>query len=265
MTNIIGQRDSRKINYDPDLANKINQKVAEEKRQGVLEKKINTEPKTEEPMPEIAQEKPAIVNPNYNPIKGFIYIPSIKMYVAKEKRLEGFGWRHVWEALEEENMKMPTIYQFKEFLRYLKENPQGTKDASSKEIESILDEILTARDPWRSEWLDAYFEVKEYGGYISGMHIMTENKSKSEVLDDYLEKSKCPGIDLNHWLYNSNKQGLPKEKAKKGDLNYWSPERGSVARFYANSIRANLSCYGSPENSDSSLGVRAIKAVQKEF
>ncbi len=258
MIHIIGDN-NRKSRYDPDLANKINKRIEDEKRGETLQKKLESEQKQENETGE------QVVHYDVNSPHSFIYVPSINLYVAKEKSLYNENWDSAWKNLEREGLKMPTIYQFKEFLRYLKENPQGTKDASSKEIESILDEILTARDPWRSEWLDAYFEVKEYGGYISGMHIMTENKSKSEVLDDYLEKSKCPGIDLNHWLYNSNKQGLPKEKAKKGDLNYWSPERGSVARFYANSIRANLSCYGSPENSDSSLGVRAIKAVQKEF
>ncbi len=258
MTNIIGQRDSRKINYDPDLANKINQKVAEEKRQGVLEKKINTEPKTEEPMPEIAQEKPAIVNPNYNPIKGFIYIPSIKMYVAKEKRLEGFGWRHVWEALEEENMKMPTIYQFKEFLRYLKENPQGTMDASSKEIESILDEILTVREPERAEWLDAVFKKK---GFIPRkMHILTDKGRKIEVLEDYLNQDRTPGINLNHWLYNATAQGLPRKDAKSGTLYYWPPDYSNCpAVFYAGNEKILLNCQYTNETYEREIAVRPVK------
>ncbi len=262
MIHIIGDNKKR-INYDPNLAEKINQKVEEEKRKEALQKKLESEQKQENETGE------QVVHYDVNSPHSFIYVPSINLYVAKEKSLYNESWDSAWKNLEREGLKMPTIYQFKEFLRYLKENPQGTMDASSKEIESILDEILTARDPWRSEWLDAYFEVKEYGGYISGMHIMTENKSKSEVLDDYLDQDRTPGIDLYHWLYNSNKQGLPKEKAKKGDLNYWSPERGRVAWFVAFYEGAILGCGRSggrsPEDSDSSLGVRAIKAVQKEF
>jgi len=218
------------------------------------------------------ESKPIIPNPsNASPEDGFVYIPSIGLYLAKEKTLKGLNWEKTHEELANQNTFMPTISQFKEFVKYLRSNPSGTKDATGQEISSILDEILTVRNPWRSEWLDAKFEVVDktlgmFGGktLIHYDHRFSNGSlqaGKSEPLDDYLTSDKKPGISLDDWLENANKYGLPKPDVKEGELYYWHPRNGTVAGFVADSGGAGLYCSEGPSVRDGVLGVRAAKIL----
>ena len=85
---------------------------------------------------------------------------------------------------------------------------------------------------------------------------MTDIKGLGK-LENYLPNDKTPGIDLDDWLSNPTKQGLPKSKTKEGKLYYWSPEDGRAAGFYVNSGSANLNCGWDPDGRSSALGVRA--------
>ena len=85
----------------------------------------------------------------------------------------------------------------------------------------------------------------------------------TEELEDCLIEDKTPGINLDSWLSNSNKQGLPDKKTSVGDLYYWSPRDNAVARFYANSNWAVLSCNGYPDSSNRVLGVRRAKILKQ--
>ena len=87
---------------------------------------------------------------------------------------------------------------------------------------------------------------------------------KSEKLENYLAENKTPGIDLESWLANPTKHGLPKPDCKKGSLYYWNPVNGYVARFNADSVRALLNCNWSPGNCDAGLGVRYVEARSAE-
>src|SRR3989344_5382349 len=99
-----------------------------------------------------AMEK-ALSNPNSNKIiipnniqsqnkDNFIYVPSINLYVAKEKILFNHDWYKTHEELEKLNLRMYTPAEAKAFLDYLLKNEQtGTSDASKQDIEKILDEI----------------------------------------------------------------------------------------------------------------------------
>ena len=145
---------------------------------------------------------------------------------------------------------MPTIPEFIEFLKYTKDNAQD-----------IYEDITAERSPWRAEWLDAYFEQRS-----DGLYILTNNKTKSERLDDYtllfdrLPGNRISGTDLEDWLNNPTKQGLPNHHAKEGSLLYWCPEEdGRVARFYAGPDRIDLKCDRYPQYPSSALGVRAVR------
>ena len=89
------------------------------------------------------------------------------------------------------------------------------------------------------EWLDAYFEQRK-----DGMYVLTQNKTRAEKLEDCLMQNKTPRIeieiDLDYWLSNPTKQGLPRENTSKGSLYYWHPRDKYVARFDADSDRADL-------------------------
>ena len=198
---------------------------------------------------------------NHPDLSGYIFVPSIDIYMAKERTHQGLNWYQTHEALHTENKRMPTINEFREFLKYLKENSGGIPGASVSEIQNILDSILTVRSPWRAEWLDADFKVYgnrnlyiHYNHRTVGGQLVPQNK---ELLTDYLTKDKTPGIDLESWIANASSHGLPKPKIKKGELYYWAPmkDNQSVAGFEVNSARAGLGCNRVPSNSSSSLGI----------
>ena len=95
------------------------------------------------------------------------------------------------------------------------------------------------------------------------LYILTHNKAKSEKLEDCLMDDKTPGINLGDWVSGKSvaNQGLPSKKISKGDLYYWHPRDGQVARFIAFSDRAFLLCDGDPSYRNSVLGVFGVADV----
>ena len=57
-------------------------------------------------------------------LDGFIYVPSIDIYVAKERSFVGEDFKYDWERCHKElnaqGRFMPTPHQFAEFLKFLK-------------------------------------------------------------------------------------------------------------------------------------------------
>ena len=195
-----------------------------------------------------------------SPKEGFIYVPSIGVHVAKQRSHTGLNWTDTHSQLHQEGLYMPTIPQFIAFVNYLKGDYQRLGVKEKQEAEQILDDILTVRNPWRAEWLDARFEEKGEELYVHYNHrtIKGELKSQSEKLEGCLMENKLPGIDLEYWLNNHTKQGLPKPDNLDGDLCYWGPRNNRVARFDAYSGRVNLLCDRNPDYSDDSLGVFGV-------
>ena len=208
--------------------------------------------------------KPRVINPNQSaPNKdGFIYVPSINLYLSQETHFKGKNWNDCHIETQKQGYTMPTIHQFAEFLRYLRSDEGKSKIANANEI---LNEIYEVRSPWRSEWLDAFFRQNddsmniEYNHKVSGTSLIAQNK---EQLADYLAETKTPGISLDNWLANPNQHGLPKPRCKNGKLYYWKPTDGRVARFSADSDGANLVCNWYPGNGNDSLGVRLVASAE---
>ena len=185
----------------------------------------------------------------------FIYMPSISLYVAKERSLHGKNWFEAHKELQKNGERMLTLPEFVEVLKYTKENHK-----------EIYNEITEVRSPWRSEWLDADFKLEDNILYINSNHILDKKGNlvpqNSEILDkNTLMKDKTPGISIENWLENPTKQGFPTKFVKSGDLYYWYPksDNNSVAGFCAYDVRAGLHCgwYLSVRGSD--LAVRAAK------
>ena len=57
--------------------------------------------------------------------EGFIYVPSINLYVAKEKSLHRKNWHETHAELHSQNLYMPTIPEFIEFLKHLRSQPNN--------------------------------------------------------------------------------------------------------------------------------------------
>jgi hypothetical protein len=193
-------------------------------------------------------------------LNDFIYVPSINIWVAKQRTCLGKNWFDCHKDALLNNQNMMLIPEFIEFLKYLR------LDSNNPEYLEIFKEITEARNPWRAEWLDADFKVKNKEFYINYNHILNSNgeliPNKSEKLENCLMKNKTPGIDLKEWLNNSHtKQGLPNKKIKSGDLYYLGPgsDNNSVARFDADSAWACLNCDRNPSFASDSFGYRAVR------
>jgi len=188
------------------------------------------------------------IQTNAPDIQGMIYVPSAKLYFAKQRTHLNLNWDQTHETLAQEKLRMPTIEEFRKTLNYL-------KNSQNQEHLELYNEITEIRNPWRANWLDAYFEERKDGFYI-----LTANKKKAEKLENCLMKNKTPGISLEQWISSTNitSQGLPSPNIDDGDLGYWYPKNNQVAGFVAASDRAFLDCYRSPSYRDSGLGVFAV-------
>ena len=181
------------------------------------------------------------------------------LVVAVEKTYLNSNWNQTHEALHRENAFMLSIRQYIDFLQMLQSgtvyNGRGTKLASGK-VDEILDEILTKREPWRAEWLDAYFKDVNDALNISYEHRIVNGQLKpqrTEALEN------CVMEDAYVNLFSANKQGLPTVKARTQETYFWHPRNERVARFRANSDWVGLDADRDPASSDSSLGVRAAR------
>jgi hypothetical protein len=183
--------------------------------------------------------------------KNFVYVPSINLYVAKERTHLGKNWSNCNKLLQSERSKMLSPIEFVEFLEYTKTN-----------LPELYKEITELRSPCRAEWLDADFKFKGNKLYIN-THTFDSRGNivpHSELLDkDTLMKNRQ--ISLEDLTVNYTPQGLPSKKIKDGDSYYWHPRRdnNSVAWFSADSDGAYLGCGRDPSLQFSSLGVRAAK------
>jgi len=189
-------------------------------------------------------------------LDGFIYVPSISLYFTKERTLLDHKWDDTHRELHKQNLKMPTIPQFVEFLKYLRADPTA-------ENTRVYNEITETRDLWRSEWLDARFYAKGDELWVAYNHIVDVNldlvAQDHEKLEGHLMQDKKPGISLEYWLDNSTKQGLPPADAKQGNLRYGCPRENSIVRFHHRPVTACLDCNMDPSESGSYIGVRAVR------
>jgi len=191
-----------------------------------------------------------------HPLEGFIYVRSVDLYFAKEISHLGKNWHDTHRELHEQNLRMPTIPQFVEFLKHLRADP-------TTENTRVYNEITEKRDPWREEHLDAKFYLKDDELWVAYNRILDSKDNlvaqENEKLEGHLMQDKTPGISLEYWLNNPTKQGLPPADAKQGNLRYWCPSDGDVTSFNVDVDGAALDCNMNPFYSTSELGVRAVK------
>ena len=202
----------------------------------------------------------ALSNPNTKPI---IQQPSsnnltLNDFIILKNPILGYNWFDTHKELYNQGLRMLTI---PEFLELLKQSNQQDK--------SLYEQITKPRSPARYEWLDADFKFKNNQLYINSNHIIDANGNlmprSSEILEPCLMQDKLPGIDLEYWINNHTKQGLPLENTPAGSLYYWLPrsENNSVAGFDAYSDWADLVCSRNPTNSNASLGVRFVRSASR--
>jgi len=190
----------------------------------------------------------------------FLYVPSLNLYVAKERSLYGKDWFEAHEGLQSRGNRMITVPEFVQFLKYTKENER-----------EIYREVI-GESSWGAEWLDAKFKFIRGKLSINSKHVYKKGRlvpKNSELLDkgtsmtDPLTQSRDYGISLEGWLADGGhtKQGLPtKEVESPGNLGYWFPRGDRVAGFSTLSRGGTcLGCGGDPEYRDINFGVRAVR------
>jgi len=184
------------------------------------------------------------------------------LLVATKRTHLSEDWNQATTALHQQREYMLTPRQFVDFLTLLK---TGTAcDGSNTPLErnkqeSILDDITSQRAPWRAEWLDHAY-VKNGSNFYVKYHVLQADGSITQIeapLEDCLMKDKQ--IDFDDWLARANTQGLPPKNVRSGNLHYWYPRVGAVARFFASADWTYLDCDRNPQCSNATLGVRAAK------
>ena len=227
---ILGDNARKGRRYDPDLARRLNEEAA---REPVI----------------IPVRAPEQITPASN-IEGFRYIPSIGLNVSLERKFLNKNWRDAQTEARNQGVAIPTPYQFREFLKYM-------RDSNNAEDKKVFKEITEVRNPWRSNWLNARFEKKNGEMYMFSENVLENGKyvPQEQKLVDFLSENKTLGISLYGWLNSNAPHGLPMQNVPSGDLYYWAPSNGTVARFLAGSDRANFYCGGYHDFTDASLGV----------
>lgn len=175
----------------------------------------------------------------------FIYVPSKKIYVSKNKLHSEKNWHECDGLLKEKKYRLPTFPEEREFLKYLRySNNQEYLDLFYK---------ITASMSWEAEWINFKIKLENKKFYIN-----------SEVLEKgTLMKDK--GISLDDWFDNSYTiQGLPSKKIKEGKDFYWSPEKDKVTFGKVFSVRGkfHISAYAAPSTRDKNLGARAVISLE---
>lgn len=181
-------------------------------------------------------------------IPGFIYVPSINLYVAEHRSLFESDWTKSQE-LHKNDEKMPTIPEFWEFLKHIKENDPWLYDY--------------IRNPNKrhgtSEWLDANFNMNNNGLHVD-YHIFENGKIKKQT--EKLDKNtlcETSKINLGDLLINPTNQGLPKKEIPSGNFGYEVPIAGSIVRLNISKDNSYLECNRDPSYWGWDIGVRICK------
>ena len=240
--NLFKERQSKSnIITDPEEIRKLDEQLKKEYYEK-LKSQAEAKKKEKQTIQPIQQ------NPNVAEKENMIYIPTANIYFAKQRSHLNKNWYDTHEALKSEGLRMPTIEEFRKTLAYL-------KNSNEQEYSELYNEITEVKSPWRANWLDAYFEKRK-----NGLYLLTANKTKKEKLEDCLMEDKTPGISLEEWINGKNitSQGLPELNMVNGELYYWYPRNGQVARFNAYSYWADLDCGRDPADGISDLEVFGI-------
>lgn len=201
---------------------------------------------------------PEIITQN---IDGFFYVPSIRLYLAKERSLNNENWNSAIDKIynqgiiiTEQRAEMPTPFEFMTGLIYVLDN-EAIPDLAKEERTKFLNDVLGLKNTYRGNYLNARFEGNAVETAI------TKNGKldwKKEPLDNCLQKY-CYAD-----LRKINSQGLfttesIKQEYIKGETAYfWKPVDGAVAGFDAVLDRAYFICGRYPGYSDAALGVRLV-------
>jgi hypothetical protein len=192
--------------------------------------------------------------------EGFIYIPSIDLYVAKEKTYFNYSWFECQVFLKERGERMLILPEFLEFLKYTREN-----------FLDVYNAITEESFPIKAEFIDARFKIKEKKLAVGYNHTFNSERRLIAQNLEFLDKDTLmedKKISLEDYLdYNHTSQGLPSQSVKSGNLYYLAPnlqeaDDTSVAEFDSDFGGPRLGLNDLYFDKDPSLGVRAVREIR---
>ncbi len=180
----------------------------------------------------------------------FVYVPSIGLYVSKDKLLFGKEWHFLQSTLHSSSQKMLSLSEFWEFLKFVRLNDK-----------QVYQGVIHSENQ-SYEWIDAQFENNSGNFYMTYHFFNSSGKivKRKEMLgrDTFVRDKKClKKISLER-LFNGGcltSQGLPSNKSTRGSFYYGPPVDGRVAIFGTNPEKKGLYCYN-PPSLCGSIGVR---------
>jgi len=176
----------------------------------------------------------------------FIYVPSADISVVGHRLLLGMNYdqsqKEIVRTKEQgEKLSILTPYQFRGFLRYL-------RDSEIPEDQEVFRDITQLGLPSRANWLNARFEKRGSEMYMISENVLEKGGyvTKEQRLEDFLEQNETFESSLNNWINSNTPHGLPSLKGSKGRLCFWHPESGKAVGFWANLRTAYLHCLFPP-------------------
>ena len=112
----------------------------------------------------------------HNNIDGFIYVPDINLYVAKETAYHNLNWKQTHEELHKNNQRMLILPEFLAFLKYLRTNQ------NNQELEKIYNEITEVRKlALAPEFNNTYLDVNILEKALTGRESFVLSISDGDI------------------------------------------------------------------------------------
>ena len=245
-----------------------------ERREGSMEKVLQSSTKPQN------QGDVAIANCQMQNPRGYIQVPQFNLAIALRETNKNLNMYSTLEALAGEGLKIPSPVQFMRHWLNVKEAAEGSRtlfyaDGTpvNNDVSKDLWNYMSSRDrsPWNGQichtWLNALFISENNKWYIENDLKVVPDARGNKTLQGSREKLPPTTLRTDGWVsLNFNEQGLPITHYsltcyEQGEnIHFYHPRSSSVARFKVGSYGAYLDCNGDPRNSDSDLGVRAVRA-----
>jgi len=282
------------LNYKDEDTERLINGYFEKKRQQEREEKERLEREAQERINKkkkgknLEKKVKPIQNPIINPINPVNFIPSDYIHFEQPYSFdiaisEDFGsckgkdWYNQNKELLSNGYLMSNVLEgmtlFQNIVESYKDNKKVLFDSAGNSIKKgIIDDLykFLTSDYNIGSWynMNALFENR------NGIWIMKEAINYDKPKDELIFQEKQIIVPITKDCYvnfnNLTAEGFPKEKhsnktyAQGENIHYWYPRNGCVARFLADSVRANLDCDWDPSNTDSSLGVHAVRHEVKK-
>ena len=180
------------------------------------------------------------------------------LYLAKQRSFYGINWENQLYKLSERKGFRPNIRDFVDLVLLLESN-KSIYDGNGKKIsvlekKEILDDIKELKEPWRGEYFDNRFFDYLGNMFMGTGHRIISGKIRPSIIKivNLIEK------DGYIRFSDLDEDGLAK-KVGEGNIFCCYPRDGTVARFVADSVWANLDCSRIPTGSIADLGVREAR------